>query len=302
MPRIDRKLVDATIGAYLASGKTLFQQGKPDAAYLRFRRALHLATKPTPALQEMLKRGFDEFLAHQAPTAPLIEVTEMLQLYRDHIDGDAAQLAGYAANYATRAKDAKKWHLRRRLLTLLTGWLKAQGRNDDAKTALYEAAETHFALAEEAINRSPPGFSLAAEQLSRAARAHRELDRNSKRASDLDQLRAEYQRQGIQQTQWVNLLDEPGSEPLRKAVEAAESALQLAAVEAAQAVQGLGFYDALRLLVVCHPPPDKAKQGQTRRGRSSLLTQVDSRQRRVMPIQTEEGERISRRNHRLLCQ
>lgn len=260
MPKKDKGLIESTIEAYLSAGATLYRQGKWDAGYLRFRRALHFATKPSPILAGKIKAAFDDFLAHTASQAPLIEVTLMMQAYRDHINGDPNQLAAFASIYADKARDEKLWHLRRQLLTLKASWLRVQNRESDVRAALYEAAETHFALAEEALQRASPSHLLAAEHLMRAAKAHRELDKKSQRAIDLDRLRAEYQKKGIQETKWVNLTEEPGGEALKAIIETAENQLRAAAIEAARVAQGLPFYEALRLLALCHPPPDKGKQ------------------------------------------
>lgn len=48
---------------------------------------------------------------------------------------------------------------------------------------------------------------MAADHLLKAITAHRELDKASKRATELELLRANYQKEGIQQTRWFNLAD-----------------------------------------------------------------------------------------------
>ena len=258
-PKRDAKLVEATIKAYLASGENLFQQSKWDSGYLRFRRALQLIRKPSPDLANTIESTLETFLQNTAPKAPLLEVVQILELCRDYNLGEAAVLAGHAAAYAKQATEDKSWHLSRRLFTLNAIWLQTQKRETETKSALYEAAECFVKLAEEAMQRPTPSPMVAANHLMRAVKAHRDVEKSSQRAAEIDQLRVQYQQQGRQQTQWVNLSDEPGSEGLRNAIEVAEQHLQLAALDAARAAQGLPIYDALQLLVLCHPPPNKAK-------------------------------------------
>jgi hypothetical protein len=259
LPKKDVALIEATVSAYFASAESLFQNAKWDHGVLRVRRALQIAKKPGPGLAEKIKAAFAGFLQNFAPTAPLLEVVQMLELYQNRVGGDAAALSEQTLLYAQKAADERAWHLRRRLLTLAAEWLQSLGKESDASAALYEAAESHVKLAGEALARPTPAPLVAADHLMRAIKAHREIDKASKRVEELEQLRAKYQKQGIQQTQWVNLAEEPGSEPLKAALEVAQKCLESAALAAANAAQGLPLPEALRLLALCHPPPNKAK-------------------------------------------
>jgi len=259
LPKKDRALMQNTVAAYLASAENLFQSGKWDHGIPRFRRALQIAGKPNPALAEKIEAAFAHFIQNLASRAPLLDVVQMLELHQGRIGNDAAALAKEALQYAKKANDEKSWHIRRRFLTLAADWLHTLGKQPEANAARYDAAETYVKLADESLARPTPAPLVAADHLMRAIKAHREIDKKSKRADELEQLRAKYQKQGIQQTQWVNLAEEPGNEPLKAALEEAEKRLESAALAAAKAAQGIPLPEALRLLVLCHPPPNKAK-------------------------------------------
>src|SRR6185503_12339983 len=259
LPKKDWALTQATVTAYLASAASLFQSGEWDHGIPRFRRALQIAGKPNPALVQKIKAAFADFILNIAPNAPLLDVVQMLELHQGRIGNDAAALSKEALHYAKKADDEKAWHICRRFLTLAADWLHTRGKDPEANAALYDAAETYVKLADESLARPTPAPLVAADHLMRAIKAHREIEKKSKRAEELEQLRAKYQKQGIQQTQWVNLAEEPGNEPLKAALEEAQKGLESAALSAAKATQGIPLPEALRLLVLCHPPPNKVK-------------------------------------------
>jgi hypothetical protein len=259
LPKKDRALLEATVTAYLASARNLFQSGKWDHGVSRFRRALQIAGKPSPALVQEIAKAFADFIQNVAPKAPLLDVVQMLELHQNRIGSDSAKLSEEAFRYAVKATGEKAWHLRRRFLTLAAHWLHQLGRDPEATTALYDAAETYVNLADEALARPTPAPLVAADHLMRSIRAHQAIDKHSKRVEELEQLRAQYQKQGIQQTQWVNLAEEPGNEPLKAALEEAQKRLESAALAAAKAAQGIPIPDALRLVALCHPPPNKTQ-------------------------------------------
>lgn len=259
MPKRDGALLAITIENYLASGTNLFRHAKWNDGYLRFRRAVHLIQKPSPALSSTLKVAFDRFLTDIAPSCSMLQVVQMLELYPKHLSGDPVALAGHATHHGKKAEEAKEWHLFRRLSTLHSFWLHKQNKEAEAKAALYRAAETHVSMADEAMQRPTPSPLAAADHLLRATTAHRDIEKDSLRAAELDGLRADYQRQGIRQMQWVNLAEQPDADSLRVAITTAENALRMAASDAARAAQGLPFHDAHRMLALCHPPPDKER-------------------------------------------
>lgn len=266
LTRMERKtsgLVDFTVRNYLQSGKSLYQRDQWGAGYLRFRRAVHLCQRPSPELQSVVQAAFDRFLAEDSSKAPLLETVQMLELYRDALEGDPKALAAKASELAQMAAEAKSWHLCRRLHKLTAYWLKAARNDTEAKRALYDAAETYVHLAAEAMARPTPSPLVAADELLRSAKAHREIDKSSERAAELDRLRAQYQQRGIQQVEWVNLADEPGADALRRSIAAAEDALQAAALNAIRAARGLGLYEAIRLLALCHAPPNTKRMEET---------------------------------------
>jgi hypothetical protein len=263
LPKKDPQLIEATAAAYLDSAQNLSQAGRWVHAVPRFRRALQLARKPSPALGQKVTDAFTHFLKNQAPTAPLLEVVQMLELHHERVGNDAAILSPEAAKYAQKAQDQKAWHLRRRLLELAAACLQALGNEHAAKAALDAAAETYVNLADESLARPEPVYLVAADHLLKAITAHREIDKQSKRAAELELLRAKYQKEGIQQTRWVNLAEEAGNEPLKAALEEAQRGLESAALAAAKTAQGLPLEEAFRLLLLCHPPPNKANLEET---------------------------------------
>jgi hypothetical protein len=256
LPKKDAAMFKTTATAYLESAENLFKHAKWDQGVSRFRRALQLARK-TPALAQSIKDAFTRFLKDLARKAPLLDVVQMLELHRARIGNEAAALATEASHYAQKANDEKAWHLRRRFLTVAATCFHELGKEADAKAALYDAAETYNSLANEALARPHAAPLVAADHLMKAIKAHRDIDKSSKRALELEQIRAQHQQQGIKETLWVNLAEEPGNEPLKAALQEAQKRLESAALAAAKAAHGLPLQEAMRLLALCHPPPHK---------------------------------------------
>lgn len=198
MAKRDRNLSHATAEAYLEAACILFSAGCFDIGVLRIYRALDVACNPDPDLVQQIQRTFDDFLTNVAPTAPLLEVVQMFELYRSRLGGDEKLLASATAPFVQKAGTQEQWELQRRLLICQADWTSKAGQQTDAENLYREAAETHIRRADECKTWITPNGFVIADHLARAVKAHRCINRKSSRADQLEIEEQEIRRKAVE--------------------------------------------------------------------------------------------------------
>lgn len=241
--RRDPSLATLAIEAYLASADNLCRAvagekeidrcRRWDAATVRLKRALRLATMTRHALLDKVKVGFEGVFKESLAEAPLLSLGSLLTSYQNDFEEDAAWFIQIASQCATRAETEKQWNQLRHFQRLKANWQKKSGLNEQAVTTEEQRAESYLRDADE-----NPTSHGKAHLVGKAIKAYRETSPKSPRIEALKKLMGDYQRQGVAEMQTTTYSLGGGIDPLL----------------AAKHVADHSFAEALKLLATLTPP------------------------------------------------
>jgi hypothetical protein len=239
----DSSLIAHAIEAYLASVENLCRPvtgekdidrcRRWDAAVVRLKRALRLATMTKHTLLENVKEAYESVFKNSLAEAPLLELGALLSGYQNDFHGDIAWLIQIASQCAIRAETEKEWGHLRDFLRLKANWQKKAGLDEQASATEEQRAESYLRDANE-----NPTFRGKAHWIAKAIKAYRETSPKSPRIEVLKKLMDDYQRQGMAEMQTITYSLGDGIDPLL----------------AAKQIAGQPFAEALkRLAMLCSP-------------------------------------------------
>jgi len=239
----DFTLVALAIEAYIASAENLCRAvadekkidrcRRWDAATVRLKRALRLATMTKHTLLDKVKAAFEDVFKNSLAEAPLLELGSLLTSYQNDFEGDVPWLIRIASQCATRAETEKQWNHLRHFQRLMANWQKKSDLNEQAVTTEEQRAESYLCDA----NDNPTSHGKA-HWVAKAIKAYRETSPKSPRIEALKKLMDDYQRQGMTEMQTSTYSLGAGIDPLL----------------AAKQLAGQPFAEALRRLAMIHPP------------------------------------------------
>jgi hypothetical protein len=191
----DFRMAQLAIEAYLASATRLEDPQSWPPCERRIKRAVQLA-----ASLGRTGEYFSKTLAHveavldkynaEDPRFLSAEMMELLLTYRPR---DASKYAALAEKAASRAEAERDWHRARTYWKLTARWRSLEKETDLERTARIREGETYVKEAEEAVDRTPPGYLEASMHLPKAIEALRRIRGSQERIDELHRRLLDYQ-------------------------------------------------------------------------------------------------------------
>jgi len=248
----DFSLVAPAIEAYLASAANFCRHVKEekeidrcrrwDAACVRLKRALRLATMTKHKLLKKVQAAYEHVFTNSLTKAPFLELGSLLTSYQNAFEGDRGWLIKISDQCAIRAEEEKQWEHQRHFLRLKANWQRKAEEGDLAISTEEQRAESYLHDANE-----NPTFHGKARWVAKARKAYLETSPKSPRMEALKKMMDDYQRQGMAEMETVTIPLGHGIDPLL----------------IAKHLSGQPFPEAIRRLAMIHPPLNEKDVNQT---------------------------------------
>ena len=230
------------ISAYMTSAALMQIADDPLGMIKRMERAIHLALiLRIPSVKDILSQFSDTINAWTAKPEPNVIPIHLMKILQSSRLGDATTYSAIAEAEAERCEDVGNWILAGEYWEIKARWAVLNKDDTGRNQAKVRAAETSVKLAEQ-MSYSAESSLAAAEHLTAAMQALRQVPGMQQRVEQLHPLLLQYQKRGTAVMKMVSL----------------EMDISPFVDKARNAVAGKSLLDALQTLAILCSPHDVA--------------------------------------------
>lgn len=268
-PPKNYKAAQIAVDAYIEAARTLENGEFWSPSVNRYWRARQIGAQ-LGRLKSFHRKAIqaieDSITRHESTDSSLRCARLMHLLLADDV-GDPTRYAQLSETLAQKMEAASNWHFARDYWQLRAGWNAKGGKQEDARLAQLNIANTYAKLAENFTTATQPSFLGASHWMAKVVHTLREAKAEAAEIEAAHQRLLEYQKRGMSEMQTIQIPRE-GSDIQKKLEQSAKAATDL--------VKGHCFEDAmLRLAYVANPsqPAELRKRVENNEG-GGVFTQI----------------------------